>query len=402
MASQRTELLGILDSHTGVFTEKEVKEILSQVSLGGNGKWSNSEIGRRVYRYKGKPLVETQARFRHRCDTGHRYTPPCPTCSKDMIARINRKTKASFWGCDSFPECGGTRDLNWMEKLSEERHEQRKLEQDRKNKVQKEEQEEQEEQEKLRLTRPACGSCGQPMRILETDASRVWVCSAVGCSRTLPLNHREWRTFAQWDEQQDKRIAELAEEDFHNTIREGAGRILELINAGEQKQAVEETRRLGQFEARWKANNPEKGKEKKMVPVGRDAQGRFVAAMKETGEVAGSALLNAGKRKAASVVAREITMLTRKSLGEHWPPVLDTPAGQRVAQLVVPTLLLFGLKSYGATSPLTENAALACTYAIAGSAESVVEEVAEAALPLLGQLGAVGLALASGEESTDD
>ena len=37
-------------------------------------------------------------------------TPPsCPLCSKPMIRRQNGVNKGSFWGCQQWPKCNGTR-----------------------------------------------------------------------------------------------------------------------------------------------------------------------------------------------------------------------------------------------------------------------------------------------------
>lgn len=35
--------------------------------------------------------------------------PVCPKCGADMIKRMNRQTKDSFWGCVAYPGCRGTR-----------------------------------------------------------------------------------------------------------------------------------------------------------------------------------------------------------------------------------------------------------------------------------------------------
>ncbi len=35
-------------------------------------------------------------------------TPPCPRCGGTMLRRINKTTKAAFWGCAGFPKCRGT------------------------------------------------------------------------------------------------------------------------------------------------------------------------------------------------------------------------------------------------------------------------------------------------------
>ena len=35
--------------------------------------------------------------------------PSCPLCSKPMIRRQNRVNKGSFWGCQQWPMCNGTR-----------------------------------------------------------------------------------------------------------------------------------------------------------------------------------------------------------------------------------------------------------------------------------------------------
>ena len=34
--------------------------------------------------------------------------PPCPRCGRTMLRRVNKTTKAAFWGCESFPNCRGT------------------------------------------------------------------------------------------------------------------------------------------------------------------------------------------------------------------------------------------------------------------------------------------------------
>lgn len=38
-------------------------------------------------------------------------TPPCPKCGEEMQLRANRRTNERFWGCTSYPSCGGTRQL---------------------------------------------------------------------------------------------------------------------------------------------------------------------------------------------------------------------------------------------------------------------------------------------------
>lgn len=35
--------------------------------------------------------------------------PQCPRCHAQMVKRHNRKTREPFWGCVSYPRCGGTR-----------------------------------------------------------------------------------------------------------------------------------------------------------------------------------------------------------------------------------------------------------------------------------------------------
>ena len=36
-------------------------------------------------------------------------TPDCPRCGAAMVKRHNRKTRDPFWGCASYPKCGGTK-----------------------------------------------------------------------------------------------------------------------------------------------------------------------------------------------------------------------------------------------------------------------------------------------------
>ena len=40
---------------------------------------------------------------------GANQAPSCPNCGLLMVARRNRKTGESFWGCTSFPKCKGTK-----------------------------------------------------------------------------------------------------------------------------------------------------------------------------------------------------------------------------------------------------------------------------------------------------
>jgi restriction system protein len=37
-------------------------------------------------------------------------SPLCPKCGANMVNRLNRKTKESFWGCAKYPVCRGTRE----------------------------------------------------------------------------------------------------------------------------------------------------------------------------------------------------------------------------------------------------------------------------------------------------
>lgn len=40
----------------------------------------------------------------------------CPKCKGPMISRLNKRDSSRFWGCKSFPQCNGTRDVNGMSK----------------------------------------------------------------------------------------------------------------------------------------------------------------------------------------------------------------------------------------------------------------------------------------------
>jgi restriction system protein len=37
------------------------------------------------------------------------FKPVCPKCGANMIRRLNRQTKDSFWGCSKYPTCRGVR-----------------------------------------------------------------------------------------------------------------------------------------------------------------------------------------------------------------------------------------------------------------------------------------------------
>ncbi len=36
----------------------------------------------------------------------------CPTCGGPMVSRLNRVKNQRFWGCQTYPECKGTRDTD--------------------------------------------------------------------------------------------------------------------------------------------------------------------------------------------------------------------------------------------------------------------------------------------------
>ena len=38
--------------------------------------------------------------------------PYCPSCGGMMILRHRRTDKKPFWGCNSWPDCDGTRDID--------------------------------------------------------------------------------------------------------------------------------------------------------------------------------------------------------------------------------------------------------------------------------------------------
>ena len=38
-------------------------------------------------------------------------TPNCPSCGEAMVLRMNRRDGSSFWGCQRYPACRGTRDI---------------------------------------------------------------------------------------------------------------------------------------------------------------------------------------------------------------------------------------------------------------------------------------------------
>jgi hypothetical protein len=37
--------------------------------------------------------------------------PACPRCGSQMVMRTNRKDGSEFWGCPSYPQCRGTRQV---------------------------------------------------------------------------------------------------------------------------------------------------------------------------------------------------------------------------------------------------------------------------------------------------
>lgn len=42
-------------------------------------------------------------------------TPRCPDCNSLMTQRTNRRTGMDFWGCSTYPECNGTREIDQEE-----------------------------------------------------------------------------------------------------------------------------------------------------------------------------------------------------------------------------------------------------------------------------------------------
>ena len=36
----------------------------------------------------------------------------CPSCGGPMVSRKNRRDGSRFWGCRSYPDCTGTRDVD--------------------------------------------------------------------------------------------------------------------------------------------------------------------------------------------------------------------------------------------------------------------------------------------------
>jgi hypothetical protein len=65
--------------------------------------------------YTGLPRIEHP---RCRCvvayDTlyGVSTTPKCPQCNRRMTVKVNTYTGGEFWGCQSWPACYGTRDMD--------------------------------------------------------------------------------------------------------------------------------------------------------------------------------------------------------------------------------------------------------------------------------------------------
>jgi ssDNA-binding Zn-finger/Zn-ribbon topoisomerase 1 len=37
--------------------------------------------------------------------------PKCPECYEDMVLRTRRSDDKKFWGCSTYPECKGTRNI---------------------------------------------------------------------------------------------------------------------------------------------------------------------------------------------------------------------------------------------------------------------------------------------------
>jgi ssDNA-binding Zn-finger/Zn-ribbon topoisomerase 1 len=44
----------------------------------------------------------------------HENYPDCPKCGKQMVIRQNRTTKEPFFGCRDYPNCKGTRKIDYM------------------------------------------------------------------------------------------------------------------------------------------------------------------------------------------------------------------------------------------------------------------------------------------------
>lgn len=37
--------------------------------------------------------------------------PKCPDCEEEMVLRTRKADSVKFWGCSTFPECRGTRNI---------------------------------------------------------------------------------------------------------------------------------------------------------------------------------------------------------------------------------------------------------------------------------------------------
>jgi len=44
----------------------------------------------------------------------------CPDCNGPMVSRLNKVKQTRFWGCKSFPNCKGTRDVDGLSKKDRE------------------------------------------------------------------------------------------------------------------------------------------------------------------------------------------------------------------------------------------------------------------------------------------
>lgn len=143
---------------------------------------------------------------------------------------------------------------------------------------------------------------------------------------------------------------------------------------------------------RGRPRPPLKADTKEQIKMGRgEMQSKGLkAGFKDTGAIVGKAIVDAGAGALGAKAAEGIVLLARHHLGEHWPAVLDTPAGRRVAQVALPVTILFICQAFAENIPLAAQAEKAATLAVRGTAQEAAKEAIEVLTPFLQNLIQLG------------
>jgi uncharacterized protein YjbI with pentapeptide repeats len=139
----------------------------------------------------------------------------------------------------------------------------------------------------------------------------------------------------------------------------------------------------------WVGSQRTKERKKDMTQETRD--NTKLEALKSTGEAVKGALIKGATIASAQEVAVGITNQARRALGDHWPPVLDTPAGKHVAPFVVAAAVHLLAEVYGDAMPHSEKVRSACAYAMTAAGSDVAKEVIHLITPFFAGVAALSV-----------